>query len=175
MIGLVQRFTAAMNKLSTLMGYLAGGGFLLLSCYIGWEAVARKFGLPYSGFSDEISSYTLAVAGCWGMSYAMKEGNHVRIEVVTSLLPKRYQQTLLTLAIFIMVLFGGFLAYHMWLLALESNGISARGISSLRAPLVIPQGFAAFGLTVLVLQGLAMFLCRIFGIEFSRDSDTDLV
>ena len=165
---MLQRAATVMDRLSSTMGYLSGGGFFLLSCYIGWEAIGRKFGLPYTGFSDEISSYALAVAGCWGMTYAMREGSHVRIEVLTSMMPRKLQEYFFLFALFMLSAFGAFLAYHMAGLALESNGIGARGISSLRAPLAIPQSLVAFGLAVFSAQGFVQFFCRAVGVDNSR-------
>jgi TRAP-type C4-dicarboxylate transport system permease small subunit len=156
-----------MNRMAVVMGYLSGAAFLFLACYVGWEAVARKYSLPYTGFSDEVSSYVLAVAGCWAMIYAMKEGSHVRIEAVTSLLPGRLQEYLFLFALFMLSAFGAFLAYHMGLLARESYEIGARGISSLRAPLALPQFLAAFGLAMFSLQGFTMFFCRVFSVDIS--------
>jgi TRAP-type C4-dicarboxylate transport system permease small subunit len=161
----LQHLIAVMNRVSTMMGYLSGGAFLLLSCYTGWEAIGRKYGLPYSGFSDEISSYVLAIAGCWGMGYALKEGSHVRIEVITSLMPRKLQGFLSLLALFMLIAFGAFLAYFMAGLALESYGIGARGISSLRAPLAIPQFLTAFGLAIFSLHGLILFFCHVLGVD----------
>ncbi|GHU36162.1 hypothetical protein AGMMS50256_32380 [Betaproteobacteria bacterium] len=148
-----------------MMGYLSGGGFLFLSCYIGWEAIGRKYGLPYTGFSDEISSYVLAVAGCWGMGYALKESCHVRIEVITSLMPRRLQEYLSLFALFTLSAFGAFLAYYMAGLALESYEIGASGLSSLRAPLAIPQSLAAFGLVIFSLHGFILFFCHVLGVD----------
>lgn len=165
---LLQCAIAVMNRMAVIMGWLSGAAFLLLACYVGWEAVARKYGLPYTGVSGEISSYVLAVAGCWAMIYAMKENNHVRIEAITSLMPRKGQAFFSLVALFMLSAFGAFLAYYMALLALDSFDAGARSIiSTLGTPLVLPQALTAFGLGMFALQGFVMLLCRVFGVDMS--------
>ena len=103
------------------------------------------------------------------MTYTMKVSSHVRIEVLTSMMSRKLQECFSLFAMFMLSAFGAFLAYHMAGLAFESYGIGARGISSLRAPLAIPQSLAALGLIVFALQGFVQFFCRVFGVDTSEN------
>lgn len=157
------------------LGYLSGASFLLLSIYISWEALARKLNLPYTGVSDEISGYVLAIAGAWGMAYALSIGDHVRIEAVTTLLPARIQQALHSFAILLVAIFAAFLSYYAWKQGVESAAIDARGMSGLRAPIAIPQFGMALGLTMLTIQSIAILVRRLVIGEAETAADDEIV
>lgn len=149
-----------LDMLSTFLSYVSGAAFLALALYISWEAVARKFGLPYTGASDELSGYTLAVAAALSMAHTLRMGEHVRIDVIVTLLPQRLQRVLLTVAIALVGLLAGLLFVYAVKLGLQSHAIGARGISRLHAPLAIPQFMVAFGLGVLTLQAAVLTVTR---------------
>ncbi|TPJ57625.1 TRAP transporter small permease [Mesorhizobium sp. B2-6-1] len=151
-----------LDMLSTFLSYVSGTSFLALAFYISWEAVARKFGLPYTGASDELSGYTLAVAAALGLGHTLRMGEHVRIDVIVTLLPQRLQRVLLTVAIALVGLVAGLLFVYAVKLGLQSHAIGARGISRLHAPLAVPQFMVAFGLGVLTLQAAILTVTRVF-------------
>ena len=163
------------GAISSALAFLSGAAFVVLAFYITWEAIARTYGLPYTGVSDEISGYVLAVAGAWGMGYALKVGDHVRIEALTALLPWRLQRILHGVAIAFVAAFAAFLAFYAWRQGLTSAAIDSRGMSALRAPVAFPQGAMAFGLTLLALQAAAMLaqivLVGPVGEDMPRDDD----
>lgn len=157
------------ESISTLLGYLGGTSFLILSFYMSWDVMGRKFGFPYSGVSDEISGYTLAAAGSLALAHALNSGAHVRIVVVSEVLPPGMQKVLRYGATVTMGIFAAFLAYYSWRLAASSAAIDARSISILRAPIAIPQAAMATGFTALALQAaVAVFLRPLSGMPEGR-------
>jgi TRAP-type C4-dicarboxylate transport system permease small subunit len=149
--------------LSVALAYLSGAAFLILSLYITYDAVARAAGLPFSGFSDEISSYTLAIGGAWAMGYALKIGAHVRIDLIVGTLNPRLAHLADLLATSTTALFAGLLAWYGWSKTIEAHMLGTRSITVLQAPLEIPQGMVAIGFTLLAVQALAMFIAGLGG------------
>ncbi len=145
-----------MSAISAAAAWIGGATFLLLCFYITVDVMGRRYGGLYSGVTDEISGYILAIGGTLGLAHAMRIGAHVRIDL---LLPRfspmvRYFLNLgnaVTIAFFAILL-----AWYGWQSMLYSLDIDARSITILRTPLAIPQGFMALSFTLLALQSVAM-------------------
>lgn len=62
-----------------------GVGILLLGCaaVVLLDIVLRQLGSSLGG-TDEISGYVMAIATSWGMSFALLELSHVRIDLIRS-------------------------------------------------------------------------------------------
>jgi TRAP-type C4-dicarboxylate transport system permease small subunit len=148
----------AIDSLSELLAYLSGAAFLILSFYITWDSVARYVGLPFTGISDEISSYVLAIAGTWGMAYALNVGAHVRIDLLIAHVGPVLRHSLDLLAGGLTMCFAALLAYYAWGQAAEALELGTRSITVLQAPLAIPQGLVAIGYTLLAIQGASLLL-----------------
>lgn len=166
---IVIRIEAVARHLTEAMAYISGAAFLLLSLYITWDVLGRKFGFPYSGVTDDVSGYTLAVAGTWAMAHTMRTGGHVRIDILLHLFPPRLRTILSAWGLAMAAWFSGMLAMYSWSLAQESYEIDARGISMLQAPLAIPQALVALGLTVLTAQTALLCLLTIMKALPRRD------
>lgn len=147
-----------MSAISVAAAWVGGATFLLLCFYITIDVLGRRYGGPYSGVTDEISGYALAIGGTLGLAHAMRIGAHVRIDL---LLPyfspaARYFLNLanaVTIAIFAILL-----TWYGWASMLYSLEIDARSITVLRTPLIIPQSLMAVSFTLLALQSVALVL-----------------
>jgi TRAP-type C4-dicarboxylate transport system permease small subunit len=153
------------RKLSTVMAWLSGLTFLLLAFYITIDTLGRRFGGPYSGFTDDVSAFALAAAGTWASAYALQVGAHVRIDLLLPHLPRTLRVSLDQLALALAGLLAAVLASYAWELAAGSYRLAARSISVLQAPLVVPQSLLAFGLTMLAVQAAALLIARWLGID----------
>ena len=76
----------AMDAVSLVFGYVAGGMYIVLAFFVTYDVLARKWGavigLPTTQVTDEISGYMLALAATWGLAYALRCGSHVRVDVL---------------------------------------------------------------------------------------------
>jgi TRAP-type C4-dicarboxylate transport system permease small subunit len=162
---LVAGVLTLISRLSMVMAWLSGLTFLLLAFYITVDTLGRSFGGPYSGFTDDISAFALAAAGTWASAHTLRGGAHVRIDLLLPHLPPPLRAWLDQLAIVLAGLFAALLASYAWELAAGSYSLGARSISMLQAPLVVPQGLLAFGLTMLAVQAAALLIGRWLGIR----------
>ena len=71
-----------MSSISRAAAWVGGATFLVLCFYITIDVLGRRYGGPYSGVTDEISGYVLAIAGTLGLAHAMRVGAHVRIDLL---------------------------------------------------------------------------------------------
>ena len=133
--------------LGTVMGYLAGWGFILCAAFITFDVLARRFFGFSSQSTTEITGYALAFGISWGLAHTLTARAHVRIDVlINHLPPPSLSDHLLSLAA--LGVFVGFIAWGAYALVDESLLFGATDISLLRTPLWLPQGLWAFGIAV---------------------------
>jgi TRAP-type C4-dicarboxylate transport system permease small subunit len=148
----------AIGALSSLMGLVAGWGFVLCAFFIAFEVLARSLFRFSTQSTTEITGYMLAFGLSWGLGHALNTRSHVRIDMLVNRLPRRLRVWLHLLSLLLLGVFVGFVAKGAWELVDESMLFNATDISLLRTPLAIPQGLWAFGLIVFLLLIAAMLL-----------------
>ena len=141
----------AVASVGTVMGYVAGWGFILCAAFITFDVIARRFFGFSSQATTEITGYALAFGISWALAHALTTRAHICIDVLINHLPAalRYPMHLLSLAA--LLVFMGFIAKGAYDLVDESILFNATDISVLRTPLWIPQGLWALGIAVFVL------------------------
>src|SRR4051812_26239485 len=143
-------------RLGTLMGYLAGWGFILCSVFITFDVLARRFAGFSSQATTELTGYTLAFGISWGLAHALTMRAHIRIDVLINHLPDRLRYLMHLLSLAALAVFMGFIAKGAYDLVDESILFGATDISVLRTPLWIPQGLWAFGIAVFLVLIILM-------------------
>ncbi|PWS36534.1 TRAP transporter small permease [Falsiroseomonas bella] len=143
---------------ATVMGVVAGWGFVLCAFFIAFEVLARAFLGFSTGSTVEISGYMLAFGLSWGLAHGLAQRGHVRIDVLINHLPRPVRVWLHLLSLALLGFLMAFLAKGAWDLVDESLLFNATDISALRTPLAVPQGLWAAGLIVFLLLIVAMLL-----------------
>lgn len=83
-----------MARIERILADIFGFVFLFLSFFVSAEAIARKlFNTSLQG-ADELGGYALAVGSTLGFTLAVIGRNHIRVDVVHELLPRRLQMAL---------------------------------------------------------------------------------
>jgi TRAP-type C4-dicarboxylate transport system permease small subunit len=156
----IARITAAEDAVLTGMAYLCGALFLALSVYTALDVIGRRYFGLFSGVTDEIGGYALALGGSWAFAYALKAGGHVRVDILLPRLSSSARTRLDAAAMLIMAVFAGTVSVFVWKLAASSYDVGATGHSIIQTPQWIPQALMATGYTVLALVALTGFLGR---------------
>jgi TRAP-type C4-dicarboxylate transport system permease small subunit len=142
--------------LGTLMGYIAGWGFIACAAFITFDVVARRFFGFSSQATTELTGYALAFGISWALAHALTTRAHIRIDVLINHLPDRLRYPMHLLSLAALAVFMGFIAKGAYDLVDESILFGATDISVLRTPLWIPQGLWAFGIGVFLLLIILM-------------------
>jgi TRAP-type C4-dicarboxylate transport system permease small subunit len=163
----------AVARVGTLMGYLAGWGFILCAAFITFDVIARRFFGFSSQATTELTGYTLAFGIAWALTHTLTTRAHIRIDVLINHLPDglRYPMHLASLAA--LGVFMGFIAKGAYDLVDESILFRATDISLLRTPLWIPQGLFAFGIAVFLLLIVLLFLESLLLVLTGRGRDAE--
>ena len=147
------------------MAWLCGGLFFALAFYTTYDVLARRFGGPFSGVTDEMSEYALALGASWALAYTLRTGGHVRVDVLFGYFGPRLKRALDALALAIMMAFAATVSWYLWKLVGSSYAIGATGHSIIQTPQWIPQAAMASGYTLLALVGLTSLLAVLTGAD----------
>ena len=143
---------------------LAGWCYLAMTVLICFDIAARRL-LGFSSESTtELSGYLMAIGMSWGLAGTLLERGHVRIDVLLQKMALRWRVVLHLLSLLALLVSIGFFIWGSFSLALDSFTFGSTDLSTLRTPLVVPQGlwavgFALFGLAALSLMARGLRQC----------------
>ena len=136
------------NQIAAVIGALATGA---AACVLTWEATARYlFKIP-SDWQDEVTIFLLVGATFLSAGWVQQWRGHIGIQALSAVLPpaadrvRRFISDIVTL---IFCLFFGWKCWSLLIVAVEDGQISG---SAFGAPLWVPYGCMAVGMTLLVL------------------------
>ncbi|MGE4589125.1 MAG: TRAP transporter small permease subunit [Acidaminococcaceae bacterium] len=164
----VELYAKILNRITYVVGVLAGLLFLLPALTIFYEVVMRGVFNAPTEWSIEASIYCVLIAGFLGMPVAYLAEKHIKVDIIIGRfsVKKRCYMEILTSIIGIFFCAVFFLeALDMVILSFEINRTSP---DTLRMPLWIPQMAIPFGIGLLLLQFLRTILENI---EKVRNSD----
>lgn len=138
--------------------WVAGFCYLLITVLICFDIFARQL-LGFSTESTiELTGYLMAVGMSWGLAGTLFERGHVRIDVLVQRMPLRVRVWLHLASLLALVVSTGFYVYGAVSIAKDSFAFNATDLTTLRTPLVLPQGIWAAGFVLLLLAALALAL-----------------
>ena len=141
-------------------GLLAGLGVLAMAGLITFDVLMRYFLDRPQLFVDELASFLQVFVVFAGLAYTFRAGGHVRVDLVTSSLPRPVRAWLrvVTLALGL-----AFLAAVIWVTA--QSDLSAYGYGRVSAvmlyPLWIPMLLIPAGLLLMAVAMLAAFVRQV--------------
>jgi TRAP-type C4-dicarboxylate transport system permease small subunit len=138
--------------------WVAGFCYLLITALICFDIFARQL----LGFSSEatieLTGYLMALGMSWGLAGTLFERGHVRIDVLVQRLPLRLRVWLHMLSLLALIVSTAFYVWGAVSLATDSFAFGATDLTTLRTPLVLPQGVWAAGFVLLLLAAVALGL-----------------
>ena len=100
----------------------------------------------------------MAVGMSWGLAGTLFERGHVRIDVLVQRMPLRVRVWLHFASLLALVVSTAFYVYGAVSIAKDSFAFNATDLTTLRTPLVLPQGVWAAGFILLLLAAVALAL-----------------
>lgn len=118
---MAQRIVAAWDALISALGHLAGIAIATIALFISTEVVLRNMGAGAIGWLNEAIEYLLYLCTFAAAPWALRQGAHIRIDLVLSALSRRGAVRLERLADALGALiclsysgFGAQTAWHAW-------------------------------------------------------------
>ncbi len=121
------------------VAYLIGVMLLVCAAFVLADILLRQVGTSFGG-TDEISGYVMAIATAWGMSFALLELSHVRIDLLRQKANPLGRSLFDIFSMIVMSAVVLIIAYQCWSVLERSiiNGSNAN--TPLETPLVWVQG-----------------------------------
>jgi TRAP-type C4-dicarboxylate transport system permease small subunit len=149
-----------LRRLNTVLAVASGIAIGVAGCVLTWEATARYlFKIP-SDWQDEMSIFLLVGATFLSAAWVQQYRGHVGIQALGAVLSPRADAIRRYLSDVLTFVFCAFFSWKSWTLLIEAVHDGQTSNSSFGAPLWIPYGAMAVGMTVLALQVLVQVLSR---------------
>jgi TRAP-type C4-dicarboxylate transport system permease small subunit len=136
------------DRLSLLLGWLAGGAIFLIVVLLAAEIVLRNVFVISLSFVWEYSTYLHITAIFFALSFTLRTGGHIRVTLMAKVLPRlfAFTSTILGLLISSFLTFALVKLCFTWGMAGKTSGT----IDNM--PLIYPISLVAFGATMLTIQ-----------------------
>ncbi len=176
MIGLLnqaRRLRHGVAALATFMGWAAGWNYVTCALFITFDIVGRAaFGVS-STATVEVTGYMLAIGIAWGLAHTLAKRAHIRVDVLVNRLPVGLRAWLHALALALLGVFAGFCLWAAWSLVDESLLFDAHDNTSLRIPLVLPQGLWLVGIAAFCLMVAVLLLESLLSLLAGQGPELD--
>ncbi len=148
-LGRIFEFVA---RRATLLGaYAAGVGVLYMTIFITWDVAMRFFLNMPTIWVDELSNYTLVLMTFLGLSWALSERAHIRIDIVVSRLPRGIANWQKVIASVAFLLFTCLLFLWTWQYFWETVQFGSTTRTIWNPPLAPWQSAIPIGFFILIL------------------------
>lgn len=128
-----------LRAVATAFAIVSGFAVLGLAFAIAFDIVARKlFAFSIQG-TDEYGGYVLAMIASLGLSHALLQRGHTRVDIVMPYLTTRLQASVNVLALATLLGYAAFIAWYAYAAFSETLEFDSRANSPLQTPLWIPQ------------------------------------
>ncbi len=164
-----------LKRINTVLGLACGLALLGAVGMVLTEIVLRQVVGRGLGGSDEIAGYVMAGVAAWGLSYALTERAHVRIDVVTARLPLPGRAGFDLLALIATSFVAGVVTWYAWRVLARSLERGSTANTPLETPLWIPQSVWVAGWVWLTAVAVLLTACLIVLILARRWADAQAI
>jgi TRAP-type C4-dicarboxylate transport system permease small subunit len=156
-LGAAALWLGRVNNVAAVVSAIAIG---IAACVLTWEATARYlFHIP-SDWQDEVSVFLLVGATVLSASWVQERRGHVGIQALSGILSPRADCVRRYASDIAAFVFCAFFSWKSWTLLHEAVKDGQISNSAFGAPLWIPYGCMAAGMTLVSLQLLLQVLSR---------------
>lgn len=145
----------AVDRLSYFLANVAMWGVFALMLLIVTDVAMRALFKRSTLIAEEAGGYLLVLIAYLAMAEALKQGKHVRVEIITGRLPGRLR---IWLDVVLYPIGLAALILVIWRVVIMVRGSYTGGViipGVFLTPVYIPQILVVIGLTALALQGIA--------------------
>lgn len=135
---------AALDRIYTGAGFVAGVCIVLITAMILAQIVGRWFGVIIPS-TEDFSGYLLAAASFLALAYTFRQGGHIRVTLLLHLVSTRLQFRAMVAVLALFVVIVGFGAYQLCYLVYESWEFEELSQGYIAIPLWIVQVPVALG------------------------------
>ena len=142
---------------------LAAVSVLLSLALIGYSVVMRYFLNDPVPWVDELVGYLLVASVMLGAGEALRQGEHISVDIVTEKLGPRGQRIARIFGLLAVALTAAILAWQGWETAAFSKMVGLVSNGYLAAPMWIPQVAVPAGAAILLATAVAVLIAMLRG------------
>lgn len=120
-------------------------GIITLTIFLNANVIARKLGMSYTFYVDELSMFLVIAITFIGISYGVREASHIRMSAIFDIMPEKikiFLMATMSLLSSVMLFYLTYLSIKYVLIMRESGQIApALGIPYWIGNIVVPIGF----------------------------------
>lgn len=151
------------RSINRVIGLLCGVILLATAAFVLIEITLRALSLPYLGGADEYGGYVMAIVTAWGLSFALTEGAHIRIDMIVRRTPVLMRDLVDVMALSSIAAVATTVSVYGWNVVGKSLKGMSRANTPLETPLWIPQmiwwsGWVWFAVSACLITLIAMSL-----------------
>jgi TRAP-type C4-dicarboxylate transport system permease small subunit len=148
------RLRRALDRAYALFGALGGACIVVIFLLVLWQMLGRATGLLAAG-ADDFAAYGLAAASSLALAYALKEGAHIRVTLVSSKLRSAAARRAVEIACLAIGAAAGFaLTWSSVMFVWESYQLNEVATTYYATPLWIPRLSLPLGLALFTIAML---------------------
>lgn len=143
-------FIKGIDRILNFSGIVAGISILLISFFVTWGVFARLFHID-AAWVVPITVYMFVAASYLATSYAMKNLEHIRVDILIQQLPSNVRKILDTILMLLSLLFFTYVTMKTFDMFHNSFSRKTTDLSLLQIQIWIPQIFVFLGFVFLCL------------------------
>lgn len=147
-----------LDRLYLIAAIAAGASIVAICLLVSTQIVLNGLGRAFPGIFPttipsyaDFSGYLLAAATFLAMAHTLRAGGHVRVTLITRVMPRRLGMLADGAVLVLGLIVAGMVTWFMTALTLESLHYGDTSTGIVPIPLAIPQSVATLGLVLLCL------------------------
>lgn len=135
---MIEAFIVALRRINAAIGLAVGAVLLVAVALVLLEILLREIEISLGG-AEEISGYVMAIVASWGLSVALTEMAHVRIDIIRARLRQPFQAIMDLGAMLALAGTAILVARQAWPVLEKTLQRNSLANTPLETPLWIPQ------------------------------------
>ncbi|HRQ64999.1 MAG TPA: TRAP transporter small permease subunit [Xanthomonadaceae bacterium] len=144
------RLRTALDRLYYGAGVLAAACLAGIAVLVLAQIVGRWFGVLVPS-AEDFAGYLLAAATFLALAHALREGAHIRVELVSARLPAAVRSFVEGIVLLVALAFALWAAWHAGVMVFESWSFAEVSSGHVAVPMWLPQLPMALGIAVFAL------------------------
>lgn len=145
---------ALLERFSQALAAITGWVLFVIGLMLGFEVVARYFFNAPTVWAEELSRLFMVWAVFVGSSVLIQSDGHIRVTVVTEMLPPGVKRAVRFLAMCAVIVISGFVAWHGFPIAWNSFEVGRTTGSMMDIPSWWMQASVPVGFALIFLQAI---------------------